>query len=214
MSNFRNPFPLVRWASAPMTRLLLLTPLSANAVTALALASGAGALFLLADADAHMRDIGALLFLVSYVLDNCDGEIARARGQCSDFGRRFDTFVDWFVNSAVFVAIGIGAAERFESMLWFWLGVVAASGGTVNYLLSLRSDADDEDSDTEAEASPQGPREWAVYILRELFRADFCFIVLALTLVDMLWLLLPAAAIGAHAYWLAGLVKGARRFHV
>ena len=34
---------------------------------------------------------------MTYVLDNCDGEIARLKDQCSTFGMWFDTLVDWIV---------------------------------------------------------------------------------------------------------------------
>ncbi|MBT5938971.1 MAG: hypothetical protein HOG95_03510 [Rhodospirillaceae bacterium] len=41
-----------------------------------------------------------------------------------------------------------------------------------------------------------------VYVFRELFRADFCFIVLVLTPFNLLWLILIAGAIGAQVYWI------------
>jgi hypothetical protein len=49
---------------------------------------------------------------------------------------------------------------------------------------------------------------------REFARADFCFIVLALALIDLTWILLPAGAIGAHVYWMTQFVRGARDYHV
>ncbi|MBT5959763.1 MAG: CDP-alcohol phosphatidyltransferase family protein, partial [Nitrospina sp.] len=36
--------------------------------------------------------LGAFLFLICYVLDNCDGEIARIKDMRSIFGMRYDTF--------------------------------------------------------------------------------------------------------------------------
>ena len=35
-----------------------------------------------------------------------------------------------------------------------------------------------------------------------------------LSVVDLIWLLLPVAAIGAQVYWLLIFVKGARDYHV
>ena len=49
-----------------------------------------------------------------------------------------------------------------------------------------------------------------VYIYRELLRADFCFILLLLTLFEVTRFLLPAAAIGAQLYWAMALTKGVR----
>ena len=42
----------------------------------------------------------------------------------------------------------------------------------------------------------------------------FCFIVLALALFDLTWLLLPAGAICSQVYWIAQFVRGAREFNV
>jgi nitrate reductase NapE component len=46
-----------------------------------------------------------------------------------------------------------------------------------------------------------------------VIRNDFCFIVLALALADVLWILLPTGAIGAQVYWMLQFVKGFRRHH-
>ena len=45
-------------------------------------------------------------------------------------------------------------------------------------------------------------------------RSDFCFIVLFLSIVDMLWYILPPAAVGAQAYWCLQFARSARRWHV
>ncbi len=81
---------------------------------------------------------------------------------------------------------------------------------------AAKGDAHDpsEDDAEENSPSPRNAREWAVFALRELSRADFCFIVLALSLFDASWVLLPAGAIGAQAYWMAAFVKRAREVHI
>jgi hypothetical protein len=53
-----------------------------------------------------------------------------------------------------------------------------------------------------------------VFAFRELTRADFCFIVLALVLFDVVWVLLPAAAVGAQVYWLTRFSGGAGDYRV
>ena len=57
-------------------------------------------------------------------------------------------------------------------------------------------------------------REGAGFAFRKLTRADFCFIVLALALFDVVWVLLPAGAVGAQVYWLARFQRGAGDYHV
>jgi len=56
-----------------------------------------------------------------------------------------------------------------------------------------------------------GWRDVAVFAFRGLARADFWLIVAGLALGGWLWVLLPAAAIGAQVFWLLYLSKSARR---
>ena len=182
------------------------------------LATGLAASWCLLQGDGGWAAAG-VLFVVTYVLDNCDGEIARLKDQCSTFGMWFDTLVDWIVHTAFFIALGIGTAKGFGHDAWLWLGGIAAAGGTFNFALGIILDARDkaasEDEDkAETTRQPEGLSDWAVYVFRELTRADFCFIVLALALFDLTWLLLPAGAICSQVYWIAQFVRGARELNV
>ena len=175
--------------------------------------------------DAFWDIAAGVLFVVTYILDNCDGEIARIKNQCSTFGMHYDTFVDWVVHTAFFAGLGYGVAERFDNDLWFWLGAVAAAGGTINYGLGFfreaggkavqeSEDAPDNPEAGETHREPEGLSDWVLYIFRELTRADFCFIILALAVFDVTWVLVPAGAIGSQVYWITQFVRGANDFHV
>lgn len=50
--------------------------------------------------------VGALLLQLKTVLDNADGQLARASGRVSAFGRYLDSESDLLVNAAVFAALG------------------------------------------------------------------------------------------------------------
>ncbi len=54
----------------------------------------------------------------------------------------------------------------------------------------------------------------AIYVFRALMRADFCFILLALVVFNMVWVLLPMTAVGAQIYWTTALHENTRKFHV
>lgn len=212
-------FPIVRHLSKVMTPALLATPVTANQVTTASLVAGLAAAWCAMQTSHALAVAAGALMVACYVLDNCDGEIARQKNQCSTFGMHFDTFVDWAVHSTFFVAIGVGAERLFGSAIWFYLGLIAGGGATVNYVLGLVLDARDRETaaaadDGKAYRQPEGATDYALYVFRELTRADFCFIVLGLAAFDALWLLVPFGAVGAQVYWITQFVRGARDFHV
>jgi phosphatidylglycerophosphate synthase len=207
--------PLTRVSSAPFIRLFAALPITANQITALSLIMGVWACYLFYLGEYKYTLLAAVLFTLSYILDNCDGAIARLKGLTSEFGKRFDTFVDWFVNNLFFVMLGWGEWVRTDQSFWFWCGAAAAFGGTVNYIIDQIRDT--QENAAGVEKVKDGPDDslgdQTVYTSR-VIRSDFCFIVLALALFDLVWLLLPASAIGAQVYWGLQFMKGFRRHHV
>lgn len=218
-------FPLIRHLSIRVTPALAATPMSANQITAASLLAGLGCTWAMMQGGWMVAVVGAVLLVVAYVLDNCDGEIARLKNQCSEFGMRFDSFVDWIVNAAFFAGLGIGVHRATGDAWWEWMGWIAFAGSTINYaigwLVELRARRRKGQAydTTGREAAEQARRpetwyEWMVFAFRELSRADFCFIVLLLAVLDVHWLLLPAGAIGSQVYWATQFVKGANEYHV
>ncbi len=218
-------FPLVRQISARVSPVIVQLPVTANQVTAASLAVGLAACWGLMQGGFSWTLGGATLFTLCYILDNCDGEVARFKNQTSRFGDKFDTFVDWVVHAGFFAALGAGVAKESGNDLWLWLGFIAAAGGTINYFIGVAVDArlrleTGDAPDTNGQKNddhppmPENWKQWALMTFREFARADFCFIVLALALIDLTWLLLPAGAIGAHVYWMTQFVRGARDYHV
>lgn len=162
--------------------------------------------------------IGAFLFLICYVFDNCDGEIARLKDMRSFFGMRYDTFVDWIVHTCFFICLGWGATSVTEQEVWFWSGLLAGFGGSVNYALELYQNRTKPHStqlkDEEAAPKDDDTKMDRFVLNARVVRSDFCFIVLLLSLGGVLWYLLPPAAIGAQAYWALQFTQSARRWHV
>ena len=116
-----------------------------------------------------------------------------------------------------FLALGY-AQSAFSGEKWYlYLGWIAFTGATINYILGYILDYFDTENVTASEGSqchPSSMLEWSIFIFRELTRADFCFIILILGFFDKVWVLLPFGAIGSQVYWLALFIKSARRFHV
>lgn len=214
--------PLVRHLAAWVTPWLARTPVSANQVTFLSMAFGLGCAGAMARGEWAWTLAGALMLVVAYALDSCDGEIARLKDQCSEFGRRLDSFADWIVHVAFFAGLGVGVSRQSGEDLWLWLGLIAAGGCTINYILGFLLEARDRARPTNRPAAsgtagshrdPETPMEWAVFVFRELTRADFWLIVLALSIFDFTWVLLPAGAIGAQIYWATQFIGCAREFY-
>ena len=219
-----HPLPHVRHLSPYATWLLARTPASANQITLLSLVFGLVGAWFLAAGDYDNGLIGAAWIVGCYILDNSDGEIARIKSQSSTFGMQFDTFVDFIVHVAVFLAIGVGHARMTGAIEWTWLGWIAAAAMIGNYASGLiatyrrRPRNSDHDptgrSVAEASARPGTVCEWTLFVFREAFRADFCFILLAFALADQVWFLLPACALGAPVYWATRFARGVDKFHV
>lgn len=101
----RHPlYRLHRKYSIYLTKLLAATPLTANQVSVVMI--GLAALGLSLIAAGHFES-GLLMVIFSFVLDKCDGEMARLRRDTSAVGVYLDEIYHTAVPSGLFVAIGV-----------------------------------------------------------------------------------------------------------
>ncbi len=217
----KQVFPLVRHISYRVTGLLLRWPVTPNQITVLSLVLGLIGAGLFIFTDWYLNVMGGVLLVASYVLDNCDGEIARIKQMSSEFGARLDDIVDSTVDTFFFLALGYGTASASGNQIWLWLGIAAALGAFIDFWIEQIKEARLKGkagvkSREEYAADPKQPEDWidwAIYIFHELSRADFCLIVLILALFKVTWVLLPLAAIGAQVFWITDLFDRARGYH-
>jgi hypothetical protein len=202
---------------------MLLWRLSPNAITWASLASGLlGGLFFATGAYGW-GVAGGVSLVLAYTLDNCDGEVARLTNTSSAFGAKLDDIADWLIDSFFFLALGYGTWRAQGDVIWFAFGLAAAAGASIDYLVDLYKDRqqtrDVEEAGRIRDEQARNPKraegivDWVIYIFHKLSRADFCVIVLALAVFDVTWVLLPLAAIGAQAYWIADLFARVRGWH-
>ena len=214
-------FPLVRHLSYRLTPILLKTPATPNQITSISLLLGLACAACFTQGGWITGIIGGLLLVASYTFDNCDGEVARIKKMSSEFGAKLDDMSDWMVDASFFVALGYGTAQVNGQQFWLWLGLAAAAGAFIDYIVDLiyeakKSEDPDAISREEQASEPKQPEDvldWIIYIFHKLSRADFCIIVLGLALFNVTWILLPFAAIGAQAYWITDLFERARGYH-
>lgn len=216
-----QPFPVIRHLSFQLTRLLVRLPLTPNNITAISLVFGLLGAACFAFGTWSWSVLGSVLMTLSYILDNCDGEIARLKSMSSEWGARFDDIVDTLVDSAFFACLGYGTWLATGNKLWLWLGLAATAGAVMDFvvdtILLARAKGQPTARSREEEATnarvPQDKTDWLILVFHELVRTDFCFIVFGLAVFDVTWVLLPLAAIGAQIFWVADLFPRVRGWH-
>ncbi|MCG8325861.1 MAG: CDP-alcohol phosphatidyltransferase family protein [Thiotrichales bacterium] len=213
-------FPLSRTFAYFITPYLLRLPVTPNQVTAASLFAGLAGTACFLFGQWGWNIAGALLIVLSYTLDYCDGEIARIKNMVTPFGERFDDIADSLVDSMFFVMLGTGTTLSTGRELWMWLGIAAAAGAVINYAINTY-----RNSKARSGASPGKPvrpdkpkqaetrLDRVIYILHKLSRAEFCNIILILAVFNVAWILLPLAAIGAQLYWITGLFPRVHIWH-
>lgn len=189
-----------RRLSAPLTRVLVRTPLSPNVVTALAMVLGiAGGLALGSSSGAGVA-MGVAALVLSSALDCADGELARLRFEESRFGHALDLAGDTVVHLAVLGGIARRLAEAGAAPSWGTLAALAAGVAGAFAVVTAcevtegrrRRVASWENRLIDGVLAPLTTRDWY------LFPVGFA-------LAGQLPWLVPAAAVGANVFWAAGL---------
>src|SRR6185369_12242163 len=116
-----------RYISLAVSRRLLNTAVSPNAMTCVSAAIGIlGALCFLVPTHAA-RLAGAALVWLHSVLDGCDGELARVRFQESDFGAVLDFWSDNLVHLALFGCMAWGFYVADQNVWPLLAGLICAA---------------------------------------------------------------------------------------
>ena len=190
----------------PLVPLFIRARISANGITFLSIVFGLlGALFFL-KGTAPAAVYGAAGFLLANVLDECDGKVARQTGTSSRFGALLDTWADFIVHTAFFLGLGFGLAQRFPLGPWRVLGLVAAAGNLLSFVLDLRGLSGVQPKGPAA-GSPPDRFAW----ITEWFRVDFSVLVLVSAILGRTGWILWAGAIGVFAVWIPSTVAIAAR---
>jgi len=188
---------LYRPLARPLTRALLPTPISPNAVTLASAAIGVSGGWLVGSGDAAGVLAGVACLVASGILDCCDGELARLRHAESGLGHVLDVAGDTLVAVAllagivrrlvrsgpvpgwtVLAALGLGVAGAFAAITWSEVTEPRR-----------RRVARWENRVLDGVLGPLTTRDWYVFPV-------------AFALAGRLGWLVPAAAVGAHVFWI------------
>lgn len=126
-----------RLLTKPFTYIFIRMGLHPNYITLMGGAAGILAFFSFSIGTKASFVTGALLFEAFYILDNCDGEVARARGLSSAFGSWMDTIVDCLVHVLSFIGIGIGLSRATQNPIMLIAGIAAGLGAFLSTLVAM-----------------------------------------------------------------------------
>lgn len=121
--------------SRAITRVLIHTRISANAVTLTALALGIAAAICAGVGGVGMVSLAGILYWIGAVVDCVDGELARLRMQGSKLGEWMDTLADDLSTFGLLAGIGVGMVRDGYPEGW---GVAAAVAAAVGFSLSAK----------------------------------------------------------------------------
>ena len=187
----------------PLVPFFIRGRISANAVTWLSILFGLLGAAVLSQGMPHRMAWGAAGFLLANVLDECDGKVARQTGTASRFGALLDTWADFLVHTAFFLGLGIGMAKEAPHGPWLTLGIIAAAGNLVSFILDLRGLAGVQPKAAPG-AAPQKPDRFAW--ITEWFRVDFSLLVFFSVLLHQTGWILWAGAVGVFLVWIPSTV--------
>ncbi|MEE9499061.1 MAG: CDP-alcohol phosphatidyltransferase family protein, partial [Nitrospinaceae bacterium] len=104
--------PVVRWIQEPAARPLVYafkeTPVTPNQITGLSALLAIVAAYFFSLGDVRSMIQGGIIFEISLILDSVDGELARAKGLASEWGRIVDGIGDYVSSIAVLIGLMIG----------------------------------------------------------------------------------------------------------
>ena len=191
---------VARRLSRTVTHKLIHTRIRPNHVT---LASGAigicGALFL-AQPYMEWQVMGSLLFLLSTVIDGCDGELARLTFQESAFGAKLDVTMDNVVHGVLFPAIALGLYREQQHTVYLVLGALALGGVFLSMWVFLPH-----------VLHHGSPRTRETRLHESLASRDFAYLLPFLAIFHLLHWFLWATVIGSYVFAGAWLVLRRRQ---
>ena len=144
MKNNSNKYIECDTWTRKITRLCILplvdSSITPNHITMLRLVTGIAACIAFASGIRFWEILGGFIWILSTFLDCADGELARLRQSCSEWGHKFDYFSDVIVTALFFVGIAIGLRDSIPGLWAVLMGISAAGGVIAAEILAERID--------------------------------------------------------------------------
>src|SRR5437879_2170370 len=117
-----------RKISGAISRVLVKTPVTPNQITMFVTGLGFWAGWLMSRPGQTVKIEGSLVFLLTSILDGCDGEVARAKKLISKLGGGLDLWGDNVVHVAGLYGLGVGLYKDTGLLVYLTLGKAAVAG--------------------------------------------------------------------------------------
>jgi len=204
-----------RRVSIPISRQLIKFPITPNMVSlfTLALSLAAGVCFA---AGGYWNCLaGAVLGVLTSILDGCDGEVARLKLQVSDFGCWVDSICDYLYYIVTFAGITIGLVRSKDEPSIVGWGVAVFAGALMTFIMAgigrkrLSGNRPEQYLQVwqkNAEQRSAGPlmrmARHTEFIVRRCFLP---YLLLVLAMCNLTEVFIYMAAIGANVAWIVSL---------
>ena len=183
---------VIRKISRFISTLFLRTPVTPNQVTITSLLLGLLSGFLFSFGEFTYGIFAGVLYFLSVIFDQCDGEIARLKYMQSESGKILDIITDTVVNAAIVAGITCGIYKNNGSGFIIVLGLLAMLGISVSLLLTTFFE------------KKEGQNGSTDEFFDKLNNKDFFYIIIILCIFinQMIWFLW-VMAIGTNIYWIS-----------
>ena len=182
-------------AGGPLSKLLVHTSITPNAVTLASIVIGLVAAWFFAIGTYAAVALAAVLFQLSTIVDCVDGDLARVLFKESPFGKWLDLGGDQVVHVAVFAAIAVGLVRSGQSPYGVWLGVSAVLGALLSFAVVVQG----------LRRPANHPNGLLSKLIDSATNRDFSVLILILAGVGRLGWFLWMTAIGSHLFWITAL---------
>ena len=184
---------VTRFISRQLTRLFLKTSLTPNQITCLSLLIGLGSAWCFYLGTFFSGITGALLLLVSALVDCTDGEIARLKFMETSWGAQFDIFCDNIVHFFVFFSIGMGLFFATGDPLYKLYGGLAVFGSLVAFMILSSSIVKKKQAAGQGEISETN-------LADQMANRDFIYFLLVMACIERLDIFILLTAVGANIF--------------
>ncbi len=179
--------------SKPISTRLAALDVSPNWVTSGAILVGICAAVLIAQGGYSYTLAGAVLLIVSRLLDDCDGEVARLTQRQSRFGQLYDVCADILVHMSVFIALAVQLHRADPGAGFAGVLVLFLLGAAASTLLILFF----------VDGTDLPKRSPLIRRFETAASGDFAYIFFVVAILGLGEWFLYACAVGSHLFWLA-----------